>query len=88
MKDQKIGVSTFLPLDSIEVRPVKESLRKVGGSFRMLIDVLDFDESVKNAILYACGDALVCETLEEARNLCYSSKVISRCAKANVLGFI
>lgn len=73
VKQQKIGVCTFLPLDFIEVMPVKESFRNIGGSFKLLLDVIEYDQSIAKAMLYACGDALVCDTLDEARRLAYGS---------------
>ena len=33
----------FLPLDSIQVKPVNEKLRQIGGSAKLVIDVIKFE---------------------------------------------
>jgi structural maintenance of chromosome 1 len=64
---------TFIPLETIKVKEVNESNRRLGGSFKLVIDVVEFDDSIKKALLYACGNTLLCDTLGEARKLCYGS---------------
>lgn len=46
----------------------------MGGSAVPVIDVLKFDPSDQNAILYACGNTIICDTLAEARRLSFGSK--------------
>lgn len=36
----------FLPLDGIQVKPVNEKLRQIGGSAKLVIDVIKFDPAV------------------------------------------
>ena len=39
----------------------------------MVIDVIRYDPpQIKKALQYACGNSLVCDTMEEARKLCFS----------------
>lgn len=71
LKDQRVGVATFIPLADIRGRPVDESLRRLGGTARLAIDVLRHDEFVANAVQFAAGNAVVCDTLDEARYLRY-----------------
>ncbi|KJE94176.1 hypothetical protein CAOG_004858 [Capsaspora owczarzaki ATCC 30864] len=67
MKEQHIGMMTFLPLDGISVKPTDEQLRALGGSCRLLLDVIQCEPSVRRALQFACGNAVVCDTLQEAR---------------------
>ncbi len=71
MKDKRIGVLTFIPLDVIKTKPKNESLNQLGGTFKLLIDVIDFDPSLERALLYCCSNTLVCDDIDEARKLCY-----------------
>ena len=73
MKEQRSEPSTFIPLDSIQVKPTNEKLRNLGGTAKLVIDVIRYDPpQIKKALQYACGNALVCDTMEEARKLCFS----------------
>ena len=73
MKEQRSEPSTFIPLDTIQVKPTNEKLRNLGGSAKLVIDVIRYDPpQIKKALQYACGNSLVCDTMEEARKLCFS----------------
>lgn len=67
----------FLPLDSIQARPVNENLRRLGGSAKLAIDLLDFDRKYERGFLFACGNAVVCDTIEEAKHLSYQQGVVT-----------
>ena len=36
----------FLPLDSIQVKPVNEKLRQIGGTAKLVIDVIRYEPPV------------------------------------------
>jgi structural maintenance of chromosome 1 len=76
-KDQRAGVITLIPLQSIKCVPLKESLRRIPGSFKPLIDVIQYEDMYYNAIQYACGNTLICDSVEEARKLCYGNQTNS-----------
>lgn len=71
LKDQRVGVGTFIPLAEIRGRPIDESLRRLGGTSRLAVDVLKYRDFVYKAVLYAAGNAVVCDTLDEARYIRY-----------------
>lgn len=71
LKENHISPMTFIPLDTIKAKEVNEAHRKLGGSFKLVVDVIEFDQSIRRAVLYAAGNGLICDTLEEARHLCY-----------------
>lgn len=71
LKEQRIGVCTFLPLDSLSYNPVPERHRSFGSNFKPCIDLVDCNDIFKPAVAYALDAALVCDSLENARNLCY-----------------
>lgn len=73
LKEQRVGMATFIPLHNVRPRPVDESLRRLGGSSALVVDVVEHDNSLAPAVQYAAGNALVCGTLDEARSLCYDS---------------
>lgn len=73
----KIGLiepETFLPLDYIRPKPLKERLRTIENpaNVRLIYDVLQIAHpSVEQAILYATKSTLVCENGEDARTVAY-----------------
>lgn len=74
MKEQRIEPETFLPLDYLEVGQINEKLRDIRDpkNVKLIIDVIHYDPPViKKALLFACGNALVCETVEDARRVAF-----------------
>ena len=72
MRKQRSGQATFIPLDSIQARPVAEKWRTFASGARPAIDVINFDQKYLRAFQYACGNTLVCDTLEIAKNVCFT----------------
>ncbi len=71
MRLQRAGQATFLPLDSIQVKPINDKYRSFVKGARLAVDILEFDGSVERAIHYACGNALICDTMEVAKHVVY-----------------
>lgn len=65
---------TFIPLQTIKAKAVPEHLRALGGSAKLILDVLQYDASLEKAFLFACGQTLVCDTVEETKKLAYNSE--------------
>ncbi|KAL6868090.1 hypothetical protein ACP4OV_014935 [Aristida adscensionis] len=59
LKEHHIPPHTFIPLQSVRVKPIIEKLRTLGGSAN---------------VLYAVGNTLVCDKLDEAKTLCWSGE--------------
>jgi structural maintenance of chromosome 1 len=80
LRDQKIGVATFLPLDNLQVPPanVTETLRAriaKDDRYRLAVDVIACsDQSMMPAVLYAVGNTVVCDDLDSARELCFGHR--------------
>ncbi|CAH1783210.1 unnamed protein product [Owenia fusiformis] len=70
MKEQRIEPETFLPLDYLEVKGTNEKMREIREpkNVKLVVDVIRYDPPViKKALQFACGNSLVCETIEDAR---------------------
>ncbi|KAL2535788.1 Structural maintenance of chromosomes (SMC) family protein [Forsythia ovata] len=80
LKEQRLPPQTFIPLQSVRVKPVMEKLRTLGGTTKLVFDVihvldnLGFNRSLEKAILFAVGNTLVCDDLSEAKNLSWSGE--------------
>ncbi|XP_050460773.1 structural maintenance of chromosomes protein 1A-like isoform X2 [Cataglyphis hispanica] len=76
LKQHKIGVEKFLPLDSIKVKPINERLRNKlqQTNSKLLYDILmlSFIE-IDKAVLYVTKNTIVCETAEDARKMAFES---------------
>ncbi|GER34808.1 structural maintenance of chromosomes protein [Striga asiatica] len=74
LKEQRLPPQTFIPLLSVRVRPVIERLRTLGGTAKLVFDVIQFDPKLENAILFAVGNTLVCDDLNEAKHLSWTGE--------------
>ncbi|XP_011704616.1 PREDICTED: structural maintenance of chromosomes protein 1A-like [Wasmannia auropunctata] len=75
LKQRKIGIETFLPLESIKKRVLKEQLRaiKEPKNVKLLYDVLDISTAeINTAVLFVTKNTLVCETIEDAMTIAYN----------------
>lgn len=75
LRDQRAGQATFLPLETIQVKALNSNLKGIHRGMRMAIDTIEFDNSVERAMLYACGNAVVCDDLAVAKHVCYTMGV-------------
>uniref|UniRef100_A0A915Q3C1 Structural maintenance of chromosomes protein n=1 Tax=Setaria digitata TaxID=48799 RepID=A0A915Q3C1_9BILA len=76
LKEQRLAPETFLPLSVLDVRPIKEKLRELTEprGVKLVFDVIQCNNPVaRKALQFACGNALVCETPEDAKYLAYGS---------------
>ncbi|KAI0266211.1 cohesin complex subunit psm1 [Gloeopeniophorella convolvens] len=71
MRNQRAGQATFIPLDTIQVKPVNDKFRAFAKGARLALDVIQYEAAVERAMHHACGNALVCDTMEVARYVCY-----------------
>ena len=54
-----------------QVKPTDEKLRELRGA-KLVIDVIRYEPPhIKKALQYACGNALVCDNVEDARRIAF-----------------
>ena len=79
LREQRVGIATFLPLDSLKIPSNTERIRAIceadaSHRYRLASDVIQCDDaSLVKAIHYAVGNTVVCDDLECARALCFDS---------------
>lgn len=74
LKEQRLEVETFLPLDYLQAKPLKQRLRDIREpkQVKLVYDVLKFEPAdIEKAVLFATNNALVCETPEDAMKVAY-----------------
>ncbi|KAJ8940823.1 hypothetical protein NQ314_010581, partial [Rhamnusium bicolor] len=74
LKEQMLEPETFLPLDYLQTKPVKERLRCITEpkGVKLIYDVLQFEpQAIAKAVMFATNNALVCETPEDAMKAAY-----------------
>merc|ERR1712223_893485 len=74
LKDQMLEPETFLPLDYIQAKPLKERLRNITTpkGVKLLYDVLRYEpQDIKRAVLFVTNNSLVCETPDDAMKVAY-----------------
>lgn len=67
----RAGIATFLPLDRITAKPINDKFRNYVNGARLAMDVIDYSPDHARAMLFACGSALVCDTMDIARHVVY-----------------
>ena len=75
LKEHRIGSCLFLPLNNISPKEIPDSLRNLAltEKFRICVDLIETDSDIyRPALLYAVGSAVVCDNLDEARELCFT----------------
>ncbi|KAF1815777.1 cohesin complex subunit [Eremomyces bilateralis CBS 781.70] len=75
LREQRLGQATFLPLDSITVHTVNPGLKGMHKKMRLAIDTIEYDHKNERAMMYGCGNAMVCDDLDTARYLCFDKRV-------------
>ncbi|KAK5942116.1 Structural maintenance of chromosomes protein 1 [Knufia obscura] len=75
LRDQRAGQATFIPLDTIQVKAINSSMKGSDPGVRLAIDTVDYDNALSRAVSYACGNAIVCDTLEIAKRMVYNKGV-------------
>ncbi|KDQ14832.1 hypothetical protein BOTBODRAFT_187573 [Botryobasidium botryosum FD-172 SS1] len=71
LRSQRIGQATFIPLDMIQVKPINDKFRSFAKGARLAVDLIQFEPSVERAMHHACGNALVCDTMDIAKYVVY-----------------
>jgi len=71
MRTQRAGQATFLPLDTISTKPINDKFRSFAKGARLAVDVIQYEPAVERAMHHACGNALVCDTMDVARYVCW-----------------
>uniref|UniRef100_A0A8C3A122 Structural maintenance of chromosomes protein n=1 Tax=Cyclopterus lumpus TaxID=8103 RepID=A0A8C3A122_CYCLU len=79
IKEERAERETFLPIDYLDMSPMNERLREMPGA-KMVVDVVQVNNATGSAQLrkvvqFVCGNALVCETIKEARSVAFDGQV-------------
>jgi structural maintenance of chromosome 1 len=71
LRNQRAGQATFIPLDTIQVKPIQEKYRNFVKGARLAVDCLEYGADIERAIQHACGSSLICDTMAVAKQVCY-----------------
>jgi chromosome segregation protein len=72
LRQGKLGVATFLPLNKIRARQVSEETKgvlKQPGVVGLAIDLIDFDAKFKDVFSHVFGNTVVVDTIDTARRI-------------------
>lgn len=53
------------------MKPVNDKYRSFAKGARLAVDVIQYEPAVERAMQHACGNALVCDTMEVAKYVCW-----------------
>jgi structural maintenance of chromosome 1 len=69
MRENRIGTASFIPLVGLKTKEPNDRLRTLGPNSKLCIDVMTYAPEIKNAVMYAVENTVVCETLDDAREV-------------------
>ena len=72
LRQGKLGVATFLPLNKIKPQPVKDDTKKLlkqPGVVGLAIDLIEFDPKFKDVFSHVFGNTVVVENIDTARKI-------------------
>ncbi|XP_021385652.1 structural maintenance of chromosomes protein 1B [Lonchura striata] len=75
LKQERAEPETFLALDYLDVKPINEKLREIKDA-KMMVDVVQTQFApLKKVIHFVSGNALICETVKEAKHVAFDGPV-------------
>jgi len=77
LKDMRKGTATFLPLNKMRQRPPMRDMKRDPGVIDYAINLVDYNLKYDAAFSYVFGDTLVVDTLETARRLTGSVRLVT-----------
>ncbi|KAF0991996.1 hypothetical protein HZS_3997 [Henneguya salminicola] len=66
LREQQLGRAIFLPLNGIRTKSIDEKYRQLGGTTKLLVDIINFDTFLKPIVNFVFGNTLVCDDIDEA----------------------
>ncbi|KAF2997374.1 Structural maintenance of chromosomes protein 1 [Curvularia kusanoi] len=75
LKQERIGIMSFDPLDSIQIKAVDPQLKGMHKGMRLAIDCINYEPKHERAMTAACGNTMVCDTEKIAKELRYERRV-------------
>lgn len=75
LKDQKLGVMQFIPLDTIAVKGIDQNLKGLHSGMRLGIDCIDYEPYLERAMAFATGNSMICDDIKTAKYLCFEKRV-------------
>ncbi|CAN8212728.1 unnamed protein product [Coccothraustes coccothraustes] len=75
LKQERAEPETFLALDYLDVKPINEKLREIKEA-KMMVDVVQTQFApLKKVIQFVSGNALICETIKDAKHIAFDGPV-------------
>ncbi|KAG4304546.1 hypothetical protein PORY_001939 [Pneumocystis oryctolagi] len=75
LRDQRLGILTFIPLDVCQIKPVDQKLRNIHHQARLAIDVINYEPSIERAMQFVTGNTLICDDFNIAKIIRYSKNI-------------
>lgn len=71
LKKNKLGYASFIPLNKIKAKVIKQSLRNIkqSGVIGLAIDLVEYDQKYDKAFRYALGNTLIVKDIPTARKV-------------------
>ena len=74
LREQRRGQATFIPLDTIQFTALNSNLKSQHRGCRMALDTINYERSLERAFSYVCGNAVICDDLAVAKNICWEKR--------------
>lgn len=75
LKKQRSGSASFIPLDSVENELTILPNFDNSGNYMLAKNAIEYEPIFEKAIQYVCGDSIICDNLEIAKDLKWNKKI-------------
>lgn len=75
LKQERIGIMTFNPLDSIQIKAIDTQVKGSHKGMRLAVDCISYDAKYERAMTAVCGSTMICETEKIAKDLRYNKRI-------------
>ncbi|MCD6575960.1 MAG: chromosome segregation protein SMC [Nanoarchaeota archaeon] len=69
LRENKLGVATFLPLDKLRTEKIKKEIKVGNGVVGYAIDLIKYDKRYENVFNYILSDTLIVKDIETAKRV-------------------
>lgn len=75
LKKQRSGLASFIPLDSVENELTILPNFDINGDYMLAENAIEYEPAFEKAIQYVCGDSIICDTLEIAKDMKWNKQI-------------
>lgn len=74
LKDNRMPPMTFIPMDSIDVRPIRSDYRGIARGARLAVETVRYPAEIEIAVQYVCEDTMICDDMDVSKHVRWTKR--------------